>query len=325
MSRRRPHSDRPTAEDPEVIEAIARANEAAGDDDRAFIRYLNEQVGRTPRSKGLPRSLRLVHPDAPSKSFHIGNDPRYLKNARQLALRTQGGLRVIGGQRVPPREFVDCVAIGPENGWCCSGTLIGPNVVVTAGHCAECSSRVFFGNDVRRKGVLVDVKKRVRHPQYHRSANNDLTVLLLKESVNIPPRAIASARQIDKAPDGRAIGFGSTDPLGSTGYGLKRQVDVPIASSSCTGKLGGRTDAMSYGCDAKLEIVAGRPMLAKDACTGDSGGPFYILTDKDEWRLAGATSRATKSSVHTCGDGGIYVRLDKYLPWIRSIPGVKLA
>jgi endonuclease G len=40
--------------------------------------------------------------------------------------------------------------------------------------------------------------------------------------------------------------------------------------------------------------------------------------------LAAATSRATDSSVNNCGDGGVYVRVDRYRTWINSIQGVSL-
>jgi endonuclease G len=43
-----------------------------------------------------------------------------------------------------------------------------------------------------------------------------------------------------------------------------------------------------------------------------------------DWLLAAATSRATDSALNNCGDGGIYVRLDKYRRWIDGIPGVTL-
>jgi secreted trypsin-like serine protease len=323
-----------SAERPEIIEAVRQADKAAGTDDEAFLRYLDEQMERLENPAGALRSvgpgpssrrLHVLNPDAPAKSFHILKDPRYLKNARALALRTQGSLRVIGGQEVPAGKFLDCVAVGSDDQWGCTGTLIGKNVVVTAGHCADFATRVFFGQNVAKKGKVVRVKRRIRHPKYHTTANNDLMVLILAESVTIAPRSIATKTQIDRAPDGRVVGFGHSDPFGRSGYGVKRQVDVPVASPACQGKSDKHPDKMSYGCDPSLEIVAGRPMLAKDGCRGDSGGPFYIAgkTD-DEWLLAGATSRATKSAMHTCGDGGIYVRLDKYLDWITRIPGVRL-
>jgi secreted trypsin-like serine protease len=72
-----------------------------------------------------------------------------------------------------------------------------------------------------------------------------------------------------------------------------------------------------------LELVAGRPLLARDSCTGDSGGPFYVQ-DGANWLLAAATSRATDSSMSNCGDGGVYVRVDRYRSWIDSIAGVTL-
>ena len=150
-------------------------------------------------------------------------------------------------------------------------------------------------------------------------------VLILEEAVDdMTPRRLAPSALIDQATDGRAVGFGTIDPQGEFGYGLKRQVDLPIASPACRGKSGGETDSKCYGCDPGLELVAGRPQLERDSCCGDSGGPFYIEDASGEWLLSGATSRATRSATHTCGDGGIYVRVDAYRDWIESIPGVKL-
>jgi endonuclease G len=88
--------------------------------------------------------------------------------------------------------------------------------------------------------------------------------------------------------------------------------------------VAGESDMMAYGCDRGLEMVAGKSLLAKDSCSGDSGGPFYVSDGSGEWLLAGATSRATKSAMSTCGDGGVYVRLDKYREWIEEEGKVKL-
>jgi secreted trypsin-like serine protease len=308
-----------------VRAAVEYAQKWANEDDEAFIRALNghfeNSFREATRSQG---ELRVVTPKSVRRSFHLYKDKRYLRNARKLAKRTLGGTRILGGRPVKPNEFVDCVAVGSDTDWACTGTLIGPNVVLTAGHCAEFATRVFFGHDVAMSGKTVAVKKRVRHPKYRRGKQNDVMVLLLEESVTVEPCELAPKPLIDKATDGRAVGFGNTDPMGAFGYGLKRAVDVPIASASCDGKVEGHDDQAAYGCDRGLEIVAGRPLLERDSCKGDSGGPFYILDKKGRWLLAGATSRATNSAMSTCGDGGIYVRVDRYRPWIASIPGVKL-
>lgn len=314
------------AESVEVLDAIRHAEAAAGADDAAFVRELR---ARYFRSTVLSRTgtLAMVRSNTGGDvSRKIYDDPRFQKNARELARRTTGGLRVMGGTTTLTTEFKDCVAVGNDSSWGCTGTLIAPNLVITAGHCAQVATRVFFGNKVKGAGQVVRVQKVVVHPDYHRKGrHNDLMLLILTKSVTgVAPRRIATAALINKAPDGRAVGFGNTDAVGSYGYGIKRQADIPIASPSCSGEVGGEDDNMVYGCDVGLEIVAGKALLARDSCTGDSGGPFYVANKKGEWLLAGATSRATDSATHTCGDGGVYVRVDKYRKWIESASGVKL-
>ena len=313
--------------DPAVRAAIEYAEKHAGKDDAQFVQALNSHfrggaVQRAGRTRGV---IPIVPAEVAARSFQIYQDPRYLANARALARRTLGGLRVIGGAPVKAGEFVDCVGVGSDSQWGCTGTLIAANAVLTAGHCADFATRIYFGTDVSKPGKVVRVKKRVRHPQYHRGQHNDLMVLVLEERVTtVKPRKLAAKTLLDKATDGRVVGFGNTDPAGSFGYGVKRFVDVPIASPACRGKVDGADDKVTYGCDPGLELVAGRPLLSRDSCTGDSGGPFYVIGKNQEWLLGGATSRATDSAMNNCGDGGVYVRVDRYRAWIDSIPGVSL-
>lgn len=313
-----------------ILDCLARAEKNARDD-AEFVRLLNECYAAKTRAAlrlrgGVPLRAAGAPRDRSPRAQQLLHDPRYLRNARELARRAQGGTRVVGGTRVPRHGFLDCVAVGNDADWGCTGTLIAADVVVTAGHCASFATRVFFGGDVSKPGKIVAVRERVRHPQYRQGGKqNDLMILLLASRVdNIPPRPIAARSVIDRATDGRVVGFGNTDPLGSSGYGVKRQVDVPIASPACRGSVDGEADRTAYGCDVGLEFVAGKPLLARDSCTGDSGGPFYIDAGDGSWVVAGATSRATNSAPNDCGDGGIYVRLDRYRAWIAGLPGVTL-
>ncbi len=314
-----------------VREAITHAEATAGRDDAAFLRafyaHFDEGHRKATRRLRTIREAPVARVAAARDSFHIYQDPRYLRNARELARRTMGGTRIIGGSAVQPGDFLDCVAVGSDAQWGCTGTLIGPNVVVTAGHCADFATRVYFGIDVTQPGKIVRVKKRVRHPKYHLAGkHNDLMVLLLESDVTgVAPRGLASGPVVDKATDGRVVGFGATEPSGTFGYGRKQQVDVPIASIACRATVDGHDDNVSYGCDRGLELVAGRPLLQRDTCNGDSGGPFYVTGPDGGRLLAAATSRATDSAVSNCGDGGIYVRIDCYRSWIAGIPGVRLA
>ncbi len=315
--------DLQTARD-RTARSIAWAEAAAGNDDARFVQLLEERLHAAPstRSRAV---IPIVSQPTPQRSFQVYRDPRYLANARLLAHRTRGGLRVIGGEVVAPREFLDCVAVGNDQQWGCTGTLIAANVVVTAGHCADFATRIFLGGDVSKRGKVVKVAKRVRHPQYNHKGHNDLMVLLLAEPVvGVKPRALAAKSLIDKASDGRVVGFGAIDAAGLIGYGIKRFVDVPIVSNACKGSVDTQQDRYMYGCDKGQELVAGRPLAERDSCKGDSGGPFYVLDAQSQWLLAGATSRATDSAMSTCGDGGIYVRIDRYKAWIAGLPGVEL-
>ena len=259
--------------------------------------------------------------------FKLHRDPRFVKNREELEQKSLGGERILNGTPVRSGEYLDCVAVGSPTKWGCTGTLIGPKTVLTAGHCSECATRIFIGQNVNKAGRIVSVVSRVRHPNYCKGGkHNDLMILILDETVDdVEPRRLAPTNLIDNATDGRAVGFGTIDAKGEFGYGTKRKVDLPIASPACKGESGSMLDTACYGCDPDLELVAGRPQLERDSCRGDSGGPFYCQNLRREWLLAAATSRATQSATHTCGDGGIYVRVDAYRDWIVSIPGVKLA
>jgi hypothetical protein len=243
------------------------------------------------------------------------SDPTWLKNWEILnhSNLAQPEARIWGGVPVSAGAFPDCVAVGAANGFCCSGTLIGKNVVVTAAHCVagECDFRIFIGDNsnLTNKGKVFSVKKAVAHENYDDQTNrNDIAILILESDVtNVTPRRIVSTADADAATSLRAVGFGVTQ----TGvFGVKSMVDVAVATCDCASPAA----QGKYGCHGGLEAVAGGN--GYDSCNGDSGGPYYLVKGQDLF-LVGATSRATKG--HTgCGDGGISTRVDKYLDWIRQ-------
>jgi hypothetical protein len=265
----------------------------------------NAALGR-PRTRSAGRAA--IAPPAVAMADSVFSDPVFLANARKLIPDRQ---RVIGG--LPTSDYRDCVAIGSSADWCCTGTLVAPNVVVTAGHCyGPCRSRVFVGDDVRApaEGREISVEHAVRHPDYDDNPMaNDLCVLILAEDAGVEPRPLAGSGMLEAAGSVRLAGYGNTDVFSSGGYGIRRVVDVPLAS-----------DDPKFGSDAVKEFVAGAPFLDRDSCNGDSGGPAYVEAG-GSWYLAGATSRATASAVRPCGDGGIYTRVPAFEDWIKSIPG----
>ena len=303
-------------------EAIAHADKTAAKDPRAYVDTLRSfALARlpAPATGGGARSLGLRRP-APTGP-PLPDDPRYLANMRELARRTKRNARIIGGSAVTGKEFADCVAVGDDTDWGCTGTLIAANVVLTAGHCKKLHSRIFVGNDVDGTGREFRIARHVRHPQWTGGLENDLMLLILEKPVTgVKPRALADGARIDAATDARVVGFGTTDLGGTFGFGRKLQTDVPVVSRACNGKVKSKKDSAVYGCHVNKEIVAGKPLLNRDTCRGDSGGPLYVAQGK-QWLLAGVTSRGTAHGTNMCGDGGIYTRVDKYQAWIASVIG----
>jgi hypothetical protein len=323
--------------------SIAKARKAAqlvgGDDPAAFVRTFDASLlsaeGAGPRAneRGFLRSPSLmrkhmingVPDDHATKS--IFEDPKYLANAKALILSphvdrypASSPERITGGFPDAEGQFPDCVAVGSdEDGYCCTGTLIAPNVVLTAGHCYPCCNekqggKVHFGPKAQGQGRTVKVRWAVRHPEYGLNGkHNDLTLLILEEDVtDVTPRPRATAAVLNGVKFIKAVGFGNTDFGGMSGYGTRRMANIPIADTS------GPSAGQDYGCDVGWEFVAGGIGFNTDTCTGDSGGPAFITTDDTTWLLAGVTSRMTQGAQKTCGDGGIYVRVDKYADWVSA-------
>lgn len=323
-------NDRPDEFDDELTATVDRlARLAAGDDDASYVplfmlAYNTAHSVQTADAKRRPelaaamldqlKPVSQVGRGATRAAGQAGKslqeDPVYLANQRLVIVLNT---RITAGR--PTSDFPDCVAVGSERGFCCTGTLVAPNVVVSAAHCpvqAGCDKRVFIGDDVEGPGRIIDVERSVVHPDYVSGGQgfDDLVVLVLAEEVDdVTPCKVASPEAVAGARTTRLVGFGNTDFAGTSGYGERRMVDVGIAS-----------DDPAFGARPETEFVAGAPGLNRDSCTGDSGGPAYIDVD-GEWRLAGATSRGTRLAGRACGDGGIYTRVPAYRGWIESVAG----
>jgi endonuclease G len=151
----------------------------------------------------------------------------------------------------------------------------------------------------------------VRHPLYLSTGAHDISVMILRRRARVAPVRLATAAEIEQAQETTLVGFGNDDILSTRGFGIKREVTVPILQTAGEDDL-----ETELGFDQDLEFVAGGEGF--DSCNGDSGGPAYI-TVGGERVVAGLTSRATETARNPCGDGGIYTRVDVHEGFIRRI------
>jgi endonuclease G len=243
----------------------------------------------------------------------------------RLAIRASKNLaRIIGGHVVDDGTFLECCLIGKITGggflqeFFCTGTLIHPKVIITAKHCI---TNISIGDlDPNVVALPVDRESQVTKDSLTRLSRiiehptEDVALLILRRPSKVEPVTCATATEISSAERVELVGYGNSNPNGTMGFGIKRQVNVPMNVV----REGDEdlTDAeWSLGFNSYTEFVAGRKGTGKDSCNGDSGGPAYIMVDGKR-KLAGATSRATDEAMNNCGDGGVYVRIDELSEWI---------
>lgn len=234
--------------------------------------------------------------------------------------QTEGGAyRVTGGTEVPQGQWNDTVGIVFNGRYVgCTGTLIAPDVVVTAEHCISNQvSGVVIGttNWLGDEGEFLDVV------DIAVSREADIAVLKLERDSEFEPRPVGYGCVVDDFLEDGApvavVGFGATDSWGRQNTSQLMEGYTVVTDHDCS--------ATARGCQSNIspggEIGAGQDGV--DACFGDSGGPLYLLTDRGDF-LVGVTSRAFNDVNPPCGLGGIWVRPDAFIDWIEDEMGVEL-
>jgi endonuclease G len=235
---------------------------------------------------------------------------------------TEPATPIIGGTVVTSGNWKDTVAVIGAQGTC-SGTLVAPDVVITAGHCAEINPTQIKLDTIDLNGaggITATVQSITAYPNWENTY--DISVIKLAAPVTgVPPRKVAAgctfATGWSTGTSVHLVGYGAIDLQAEGDNSKLYEVSVPLTDPTCAGGNGCQTAVSPNG-----EFTAGGG--GRDSCNGDSGGPVYLDTPRGPI-LVGAVSRATDSATNPCGDGGIYVRIDKVTQWIETTTGRTLA
>jgi trypsin len=199
---------------------------------------------------------------------------------------------VVGGGRADPAQWPFAVAIFRKGHMHCSGSVIGPTKVLTAGHCVDgfnlANFQVIIGRPTLRDaavGQAIGVTSGRVHPDFEQTGLHDVAVLNLAQPTTVTPVAVATPDQnAVTTPVGaqlRVAGYGATNPFGShlSGF-LKTTIEQSRADSRCL-KAFTRDlfapESMICALGA-LKKNPGRFKIHTSACSGDSGGPLVADT-----------------------------------------------
>jgi hypothetical protein len=202
---------------------------------------------------------------------------------------------------------------GPAAPVLCSGTLIGCNKFLTAGHCVDGSLDPADYTVFLQHAGFFSVAGIARHPTYDFPVG-DVAVLTLGHTVTgINPARIATEGAPVFGTSATIVGFGRTGP--NQEFGLKRRGSV--TTGPCAN---GVSDATSVCWTFAAPF--GAPGNNSNTCNADSGGPMFADLG-GVTTLVGVTSGGTTS---TClgTDHSYDASVFAYYQWIAEQAGADL-
>ncbi|XP_066258875.1 venom protease-like [Euwallacea similis] len=281
------------------------------------------------------RELQLVDPVV-DNSF---DSYRFLKSP-QCGRSNASFPRVVGGNPAHLGEFPWIVALGYQNTknpsqprWLCGGSLITYKHVLTAAHCVANRKDLYLARvgeldlyddaDGARPTDIPLVKAKIHENYSAQKFINDIAILTLGRSTegfdSVWPICLpwqTNIRTINLLTKSAFVAGWGNLYFNGPSSSILQYVQIPIMDNSQC--------ARAYGNQTTIDgtiLCAGFPNGLKDACKGDSGGPFMhgIIENRNNQRLINFYQVGVVSYGFRCAEAGypgVYTRVTSFLDWI---------
>src|SRR3954466_12847115 len=129
--------------------------------------------------------------------------------AAALALTASPSMAIVGGHAAAPGAYPSIAEVHLGKSFLCTGTLVAPDWVLTAGHCGSITGSavatpisfpgplidVYIGSNRAGQGEQVPVSQAIIPPDYLATQGYDITLLHLASNSSKTPTKVAGASE----------------------------------------------------------------------------------------------------------------------------------